>query len=73
MPKVPYKIVFLSWIGLLFLYHNTCLAQYLTPSLPFDFLSEEDGLSDETVTCFLQDNRGFMWIGTPNGLNKYDA
>jgi ligand-binding sensor domain-containing protein/serine phosphatase RsbU (regulator of sigma subunit) len=39
----------------------------------FDKLTSQDGLSQNTVTCMLQDNLGFIWIGTQNGLNRYDA
>ena len=36
-------------------------------------LSTENGLSDNRVTCFYKDKKGFMWIGTRNGLNRYDG
>lgn len=36
-------------------------------------LTIKDGLSDNRVTCFYQDPTGFMWIGTKNGLNRYDG
>ncbi|MCD8554910.1 two-component regulator propeller domain-containing protein, partial [Seleniivibrio sp.] len=43
----------------------------------FDFkfksFSIEDGLSHNVVECMLQDSRGFIWIGTPDGLNKFDG
>ncbi|MBN1117246.1 MAG: response regulator [Bacteroidales bacterium] len=39
----------------------------------FGYLSVEDGLSNATKSCFLQDRKGFLWIGTPDGLNKYDG
>lgn len=39
----------------------------------FDKLTEENGLSDNRVTCFLKDKTGFLWIGTKNGLNRYDG
>jgi len=41
--------------------------------LYFSNLSLGDGLSQITVSCIHQDNRGFMWFGTRNGLNRYDG
>lgn len=42
---------------------------------PFHFrsITENQGLSDNRVTCFQKDKDGFMWIGTENGLNRYDG
>jgi ligand-binding sensor domain-containing protein len=39
----------------------------------FEKISESEGLSDNRVTCFMKDKTGFMWIGTENGLNRYDG
>ncbi|MEO5905757.1 MAG: response regulator, partial [Saprospiraceae bacterium] len=36
-------------------------------------LSTESGLSNRFVNCITQDNRGFTWIGTNFGLNRYDG
>ncbi len=41
--------------------------------LSFHNFSVEDGLSDLTVNCIYQDSFGFMWIGTTNGLNRFDS
>ncbi|MDP4210949.1 MAG: two-component regulator propeller domain-containing protein [Bacteroidota bacterium] len=32
-----------------------------------------DGLSKSQVNALFQDSRGFLWIGTENGLNRYDG
>jgi signal transduction histidine kinase/ligand-binding sensor domain-containing protein/CheY-like chemotaxis protein len=39
----------------------------------FKHLSTEDGLSQSRVDNILQDDQGFMWFGTRNGLNRYDG
>lgn len=31
------------------------------------------GLSNSRVKCFLKDKKGFVWIGTVSGLNRYDG
>lgn len=44
-------------------------------SLAYDFqhLSTEIGLSNNEVLSILQDQYGFMWFGTANGLNRYNG
>ena len=39
----------------------------------FRHITVEEGLSQNYVSCFAQDKKGFIWIGTNNGLNKYDG
>ncbi len=39
----------------------------------FENISIQDGLSHNNVNCIFQDSRGFLWIGTKDGLNRYDG
>jgi ligand-binding sensor domain-containing protein len=41
--------------------------------LKFEHLTVDHGLSENAVTCIFQDNQGFMWFGTHDGLNRYDG
>ncbi len=42
-------------------------------AIEFDRITVEDGLSQSTIYCILQDSKGFMWFGTEDGLNRYDG
>ncbi len=42
-------------------------------SIRFDRLSLEEGLSQAGVFAILQDRAGFIWLGTRDGLNRYDG
>lgn len=37
------------------------------------YLGVEDGLSNNVVNSLYQDRLGFMWMGTNDGLNRYDG
>lgn len=39
----------------------------------FTHYSTEQGLSQSRVDHMLQDNQGFLWFGTYNGLNRFDG
>ena len=41
--------------------------------LRFDNLSIEEGLSQSVVNAIIQDQHGFIWLGTQDGLNRYDG
>ena len=43
------------------------------PALRFERLSLEDGLSQSVGLAIAQDNLGFMWFGTTDGLNRFDG
>ncbi|MDD5862077.1 MAG: response regulator [Prevotella sp.] len=49
----------------------TVSSQILNPK--FRRLTYSDGLSDNKVNCIYKSREGFLWIGTPLGLNRYDG
>lgn len=51
----------------------SALLMWADDSYRFQTLTTADGLSSSTVKCMLIDNRGFLWIGTDEGLNLYDG
>ncbi len=44
-----------------------------TPDLRFERISIDQGLSQSSVYAILEDRMGFLWIGTDDGLNRYDG
>lgn len=42
-------------------------------NLKFEHISMEDGLSMNPVMGIVQDNNGYLWFGTADGLNRYDG
>ncbi|MEQ8477058.1 two-component regulator propeller domain-containing protein [Fulvivirga sp.] len=39
----------------------------------FDRITVEDGLSQSSIKSLVQDKFGYLWVGTLDGLNKYDG
>ncbi len=49
------------------------VVQATIPEIKFRRLDTRNGLSSSQVNCMLRDSKGFVWIGTAYGLNRYDG
>ena len=61
--RVVYIIVFV-----LFAWHLSAHEHYVV-----QHYSIKDGMSQNTVMAILQDKQGFIWLGTWDGLNRFDG
>lgn len=42
-------------------------------TVKFNKITVDDGLTQSTINCILQDKQGFIWFGTNGGLNRFDG
>ncbi|MFY8000628.1 MAG: two-component regulator propeller domain-containing protein [Candidatus Kapaibacteriota bacterium] len=76
MANIANVLCFVAFFGLTF----SLLNAQTVPTRPqsqttirFEHLTIEQGLSQSSVHCVMQDKRGFIWLGTQDGANKYDG
>jgi ligand-binding sensor domain-containing protein/serine phosphatase RsbU (regulator of sigma subunit) len=43
------------------------------PNYRIKLFDVKDGLTETVINCIMQDSRGYIWIGTNDGLNRYDG
>lgn len=41
--------------------------------ITFKHITSEDGLGNNSIKCFCEDQYGFLWIGLEGGLDRYDG
>lgn len=66
----PFKVFFLL---VTFLAFKLSLCNAQTPFGSIKYLGVENGLSNNSVNSLYLDHFGFMWMGTYDGLNRYDG
>jgi Signal transduction histidine kinase len=64
---------FYRWILLLLSVLVFSFDALAAPNLRFRHYTVENGLAVNAVCCFYQDSQGFIWVGTINGLNRFDG
>lgn len=65
-------ISILSLLGILGIYGGPS-SQNKPTTFSFDKFTQADGLSNNHVQCIYQDRMGWMWIGTSQGLSRFDG
>ncbi len=74
---MPMKLVprFLFSVQLLFLLNLKVLFQEVSYAqvLPFQSFTIQDGLPSNQVGVLFQDSRGYLWIGTSEGISLFDG
>ena len=80
MRKRPLINTNLNWITCLWLccvlaapFSLVAEKQAPTPFFEFEQLNLPGGLQGNTVNCMAEDQYGFVWFGTVNGLTRYDG
>lgn len=68
------KLLLISGIILIQLLSTICYSQINNlEDFKYTYLGIEQGVSNNFITDIYQDQKGFIWVGTFDGLNRYDG
>src|SRR3954470_3733215 len=67
---IPRK--FRCWLTLQAAFLLTCQLA-LSQEYIFNHLTTKDGLASNFINCMYQDKKGYLWVGTESGLQRYDG
>ena len=65
-------ILFSLLISVLMVFNTNPLKSQFQ-DMKFEYLTVENGLSNNIINCIYKDHKGYIWIGTSMGLNRYDG
>ena len=72
MRSFNYRLYLLSFI-LFFIISTALEAQSPPDKIAFEKFGVAEGLPEEFARDVIQDDQGFIWITTQNGIVKYDG
>lgn len=72
---MPKRLLFflMLWVIWASAFGQKVAEQLQKPPYVYLHLDQEDGLASNHVLAILQDKKGFLWIGTNNGLQRFDG
>ena len=71
--KKPTRYCVLFSFLILLLSHETFPQTHIPEKIQFKHLTRENSLSGNSIWCVLKDRKGFIWVGTLDGLSRYDG
>ena len=74
LPKYLFKCLFIrafQALVVLLIFKFSAFSQ--ATNIKFKHISIKEGLSQSTINAMAQDEMGFMWFATQDGLNRYDG
>lgn len=69
----PSKFLLIGILVTLFIDLNAFSDNRSLNNLKFSHIGTREGLSHSWAKCMEKDHQGFLWVGTINGLNRYDG
>lgn len=71
--RLKIAILFSILILFNFIIKPLAIADGVTNYLSFDYFSQADGLPNNQIQCVFQDKKGWIWLGTSQGLSRFDG
>ena len=71
--KKHYILLFLTLFFLTITIKISAQKTHAPDKLPFTKFTDKDGLSNSHINAIGQDEKGFIWIATNDGLNRFDG
>lgn len=62
-----------KFFAVIFFLFSCCVVSAQQQAYYFSRITVQNGLSHNKVNCIIRDQRGFMWMGTDDGLNRFDG
>jgi ligand-binding sensor domain-containing protein/serine phosphatase RsbU (regulator of sigma subunit) len=63
----------INWKGILFFFFSILTSHAFAQGYNFRNFNSEDGLTQSYIYSIIQDIHGYLWIGTDNGLFRYNG
>ena len=56
-----------------FVFIISCITVTAQHRFSFTHYTSDNGLSQNSITAIMKDSKGYIWLGTRDGLNKFDG